>query len=107
MQLTNSYNVPLVSFSVFIAVLASYTALELTERISLRGKIKISWLVGSSIIMGTGIWSMHFIGMLAYNIPVEITYHLKTVILSWCPAVIASGIAFYYLHRGFYQVQNS
>lgn len=100
MQLTSTYNVPLVSFSVFIAILASYTALELTERISLKGKIKISWLVGSSIIMGTGIWSMHFIGMLAYNIPIEITYHLKTVIVSWCPAVIASGIAFYYLHRG-------
>ncbi len=100
MELTGDYNFPLVSFSVFIAVLASYTALELTERITARGKIKISWLIGSSLTMGTGIWSMHFVGMLAYNISAPITYHLATVIVSWFPAVIASGIAFYYLHRG-------
>ena len=100
MQLIGSYNFPLVSFSVLIAVLASYTALELTERITAKGKIKISWLIGSSLTMGTGIWSMHFVGMLAYSISAPITYHLATVILSWFPAVIASGIAFYYLHRG-------
>ena len=100
MELIGSYNFPLVSFSVLIAVLASYTALELTERITAKGKIKISWLIGSSLTMGTGIWSMHFVGMLAYSISAPITYHLATVILSWFPAVIASGIAFYYLHRG-------
>ncbi|MGK7914932.1 MAG: MHYT domain-containing protein [Prochloraceae cyanobacterium] len=101
MELTSSYHVPLVLFSVFIAVLASYTALELTERITARGKIKLSWLIGSSLTMGTGIWSMHFVGMLAYSIPVPISYDLTTVIISWIAALIASSIAFYYLHRGF------
>ncbi|MGK7948220.1 MAG: MHYT domain-containing protein [Xenococcaceae cyanobacterium] len=100
MELRTSYNLPLVSFSVFIAILAAYTALELTERISAKGKIKISWLIGSSLTMGTGIWSMHFIGMLAYSIVVPITYDVTTVVISWIPAVIASGVAFYYLHRG-------
>ena len=100
MELTSNYNFPLVSFSVFIAILASYTALELTERISRGGKIKIGWLIGSSFTMGTGVWSMHFVGMLAYSIFVPITYDLTTVIISWFPAIIASGIAFYYLHRG-------
>lgn len=96
-----SYNIPLVVFSVFIAVLASYTSLELTERITARGKIKIGWLVGSSITMGTGIWSMHFVGMLAYSISVSINYNLAIVVVSWIPAVLASGVAFYYLHQGF------
>ncbi len=100
MELASNYNLPLVSFSVFIAILASYTALELTERISRGGKIKIGWLIGSSFTMGTGVWSMHFVGMLAYSIFVPITYDLTTVIISWFPAIIASGIAFYYLHRG-------
>ncbi|MEG4859943.1 MHYT domain-containing protein [Microcoleus sp. K1-B6] len=51
--------------------------------------------------MKTGIWAMHFLGMLAYHLPVAIAYDLPIVIVSWLAAVIASGIAFYSLHRGF------
>ncbi len=101
MDLSSSYNPILVSFSVFIAVIAAYTALELTERISIRGKIKTGWLVGSSFMMGTGVWSMHFVGMLAYSIGIPIGYDLTTVVISWIPAIIASGIVFYYLDKGF------
>ncbi len=101
MELTSTYNPTLVSFSIFIAVIAAYTALELTERISVRGKIKVGWLIGSSVMMGTGVWSMHFVGMLAYSIGIPVGYDLTTVIISWIPAVIASGIVFYYLKQGF------
>jgi NO-binding membrane sensor protein with MHYT domain len=59
------------------------------------------WLIGGSLTLGTGIWAMHFIGMLAYYLPVSIAYNLPIVIVSWLVAVIASGIAFYSLHRGF------
>lgn len=100
-DLTSIYNPILVSFSIFIAVIAAYSSLELTERISNKGKIKIGWLVGSSLMMGTGVWSMHFVGMLAYSIGIPIGYDLITVIISWMPAIIASGIVFYYLDRGF------
>ena len=51
--------------------------------------------------MGTAIWAMHFIGMLAYYLPVSIAYNLPIVIVSGLAAVIASGIAFYSLHQGF------
>ena len=51
--------------------------------------------------MGTGIWAMHFIGMLAYYLPVSIAYNLPIVMVCWLAAVIASGIAFYSLHQGF------
>jgi len=50
--------------------------------------------------MGTAIWAMHFIGMLAYYLPLSIAYNLPIVIVSWLAAVITSGIAFYSLHRG-------
>jgi len=63
--------------------------------------IRCCWLIGGSLTMGTGIWAMHFIGMLAYYLPVLIAYSLPIVIVSWVAAVIASGIAFYSLHRGF------
>ena len=65
--------------------------------------IRCCWLIGGSLTMGTGIWAMHFIGMLAYYLPVSIAYNLPIVIVSWLAAVIASGIAFYSLHRGLAQ----
>ena len=63
--------------------------------------IRCCRLTGGSLIMGTGIWAMHFIGMLAYYLPVSSAYNLPIVIVSWLAAVIASDIAFYSLHRGF------
>ena len=97
------YDFLLVIFSIVIAIFASYTTLELTGRMTPKnGKnIRLGWLMGGSLTMGTGIWAMHFIGMLAYHLPVLIAYDLPIVIVSWLAAVIASGIAFYSLHRGF------
>ncbi|MEG3922896.1 MHYT domain-containing protein [Microcoleus sp. POL10_C6] len=63
--------------------------------------ICLDWLICRSLTMGTGIWAMHFIGMLAYHLPVAIAYNLPLVIVSWLAAAIASGIVFYSLHRGF------
>jgi methyl-accepting chemotaxis protein PixJ len=66
----------LVIFSIVIAIFASYTTLELTGRMTPKnGKnIRCCWLIGGSLTMGTGIWAMHFIGMLAYHLPVAIAY---------------------------------
>ena len=63
--------------------------------------IRIGGLIGGSLTMGTGIWAIHFIGMVAYHLPVAIAYDLPVVIVFWLAAVIASGITFYSLHRGF------
>jgi len=63
--------------------------------------IRCCGLIGGSLTRGTGLWAMHFKGMLAYYLPVSIAYNLPIVIVSWLAAVIASGIAFYSLHRGF------
>jgi serine phosphatase RsbU (regulator of sigma subunit) len=97
------YDFLLVIFSIVIAIFASYTTLELTGRMTPKNgeNIRLGWLLGGSLTMGTGIWAMHFIAMLAYHLPVSIGYDFPIVILSWVAAVLASGIAFYSLHRGF------
>lgn len=88
-----SYSLPLVLLSFIIATFASYTALDLAERIRNGSGVKrFLWLIGA-ITMGIGIWSMHFIGMLAYTFSVPVYYHVGTVLLSVILAVGASAIA--------------
>lgn len=91
------HNLYLVGLSILIAIISSYTALDLVHSVSnSKGKFKIIWLSGSSLAMGIGIWSMHFIGMLAFTIPgVNIYYHIPQLILSIIVAILASSLAFY------------
>jgi NO-binding membrane sensor protein with MHYT domain/CheY-like chemotaxis protein len=96
----SQYNDWLVVLSVVVAALAAYTALDLTSRItSSRGWPARAWLGGGAFAMGVGIWSMHFIGMLAFNSPVPLGYDLLTTVLSLLIAVVASGFALYLVSR--------
>jgi NO-binding membrane sensor protein with MHYT domain len=62
--LAGYYDYRLVALSVFIAVLAAYAALDLAGRVtSASGRARFFWLIGGAFAMGTGIWSMHYIGM--------------------------------------------
>jgi NO-binding membrane sensor protein with MHYT domain len=66
--LSGSYDYRLVILSVFIAVLASYAALDLSGRLAAaRGRARLIWLCGGAIAMGVGIWAMHYIGMEAFH----------------------------------------
>ena len=95
-----SYNLALVAFSILIAVLASYTALALSARVhASRGRFRLAWLVGGSVAMGIGIWSMHFVGMLAHRLPVPITYDVPLWLLSMAVAVGASALALWIASR--------
>ena len=90
----SSYDDLLVALSVVIAILASYTALALAGRIALtRGGARTAWLFGGSVALGSGIWSMHFVGMLAFHLPVPIAYDAQMVALSLVAAVAASAFA--------------
>lgn len=92
--LSSSHDPNWVALSVLIAVLSSYVALELAGRVTVAsGRARIGWLLGGATAMGTGIWSMHFIGMLAFQLPIPIRYHLPTVWGSHLAAVVASVIA--------------
>lgn len=95
-----NYDLRLVAVSVAIAVVASYAALSLAGRVTAsRGRSQFLWLIGGGLAMGSGIWCMHFTGMLAYRLPLPVFYHVPTVLLSLCPAVVASVIALYVAGR--------
>ncbi|HMH08278.1 MAG TPA: MHYT domain-containing protein, partial [Terriglobales bacterium] len=95
-----SYNYYLVALSVVISTLASYAALDLAGRVTAaRGRIRMAWLTGGAFAMGMGIWSMHYIGMLAFSLPVAIGYDWPTVVASLLCAVLASGVALFVVSR--------
>ena len=72
MVITGSYSPYLVALSVLVACFASYTALDLGGRVgSARGTARRIWLAAAAITLGGGIWSMHFIGMLAFTMPMK------------------------------------
>ncbi|WP_438282325.1 putative bifunctional diguanylate cyclase/phosphodiesterase [Pseudomonas alabamensis] len=93
-MLTGSYSSSLVAISLGVAILASYTALDLSGRIATaRGRVAYVWMSGGALAMGVGIWSMHFIGMLAFRLPIELGYDLGLTALSLLIAVLSSGFA--------------
>ncbi|KDN98995.1 putative bifunctional diguanylate cyclase/phosphodiesterase [Pseudomonas donghuensis] len=93
-MLIGSYSSSLVLISLCVAILASYTALDLTGRITTaKGRAVYLWICGGALAMGTGIWSMHFIGMLALSLPIELGYDITLTLLSLLIAGLSSGFA--------------
>ena len=94
------YNASLVALSIAIAVLASYTALDLGGRI--RGATpgaRWGWLGAASLAMGGGIWAMHFVGMLAFEMGMPVIYGIRLTLLSFVVAVGSTGAAFAWVTR--------
>jgi NO-binding membrane sensor protein with MHYT domain len=78
-----TYDHRLVAISVVIAIFASYAALDLAGRVTEnQGRARLAWLICGAFAMGTGIWAMHYTGMLAFRLPILVYYHLPTVALS-------------------------
>src|SRR5438094_4121608 len=100
MAMVSSYDYRLVTLSVVIAMLASYAALDLAGRTTeARGRVRLAWLIGGATAMGVGIWSMHYIGMLAFRLPVPVLYDWPTVLLSLLAAVFAAAVALFVVSR--------
>src|SRR5438309_1091355 len=93
---TTFHDPVLVALSIVIAALASYTALDLATRMrAASGRARRSWLVAAAIAMGGGIWSMHFVGMLAFSLPgIEISYDPFLTLLSLVIPVVVAAAAF-------------
>jgi diguanylate cyclase len=106
--MVGSYDIQLVGLSLAVAIFASYTALELAGRVSEKHGTTSSWgwLVGGAIAMGTGIWSMHFIGMLAFHLPVPIAYDTTITMLSMAIAIVVSGVALFVVRHPTLTGQN-
>jgi PAS domain S-box-containing protein len=88
------YNPWLVALSVAVAVLVSYTALSLAARVAaVQARMARIWLLGGAVAMGIGIWSMHFIGMLAFSLPIALRYDVASTLWSLLVAILTSGCA--------------
>ncbi|WP_119459379.1 MHYT domain-containing protein [Rhodospirillaceae bacterium SYSU D60014] len=95
-MVATSFDPVLVILSVAIAVFASYTALTIAGR--LRATVGVShylWLFGASLVMGGGMWSMHFVGMLAFQMPMPVSYDLWLTLLSLALPVVVTAIGFH------------
>ena len=100
MAVTGTYNPYLVALSILVAAFASYTALDLGGRVAVaRGVAPRVWLVAAAIAMGGGIWSMHFIAMLAFIMPIPMSYDIGLTTLSLVVAIFVTGAGFYFINR--------
>ena len=99
--LPGTYDPFLVVLSYLIAALAAYAALDFAGRISLSKSTiaKWSWLTGGAVAMGIGVWAMHFIGMLAFRLPIPIAYDPVVTALSIVPAVLAGAVTLHVVSR--------
>ncbi len=89
-----TYNSWLVALSLAVAVLVCSIAFRLTARVAESdGKTRRCWIVGGAIAMGIGIWSMHFIGMLAFSLPIDLRYDVTKTLASLAVAIVTSGVA--------------
>ncbi|PTU32840.1 diguanylate cyclase domain-containing protein [Stenotrophobium rhamnosiphilum] len=105
--MTGFYNANLVALSLVVAIFASYTALELAGRVSHKqGRSSRIWLVCGAISMGTGVWSMHFVGMLAFHLPIALAYDVTLTALSMLIAIAASAAALYVVSRSVVTLRN-
>lgn len=98
--MTGSYDYGLVALSVAISIFAAYAALDLAGRTTAsRGRVRLAWLSGGAVAMGLGIWSMHYIGMLAFRLPIPVLYDWPTVLVSLLAAIGASAVALFVVSR--------
>ncbi len=93
--LSGSYNYGLVGLSLIVAILGALAALSVLKRLRLLTSTRARhlWLAAGSVAMGSGIWAMHFTGMLAFALPAKVTFGLLPTLVSVCPAVAGSAIA--------------
>jgi two-component system, cell cycle sensor histidine kinase and response regulator CckA len=98
--MTHSYDVFFVVLSVIVAMLASFAALDFAGRVrSDAGVMRRGWILIGATVMGLGIWSMHFVGMIAFQLPVPVWYDPTLMVLSMLVAIAASLLALVVINR--------
>ncbi|ACA16520.1 multi-sensor hybrid histidine kinase [Methylobacterium sp. 4-46] len=96
-----THDTTLVALSVVIAMIASYTALDLAARMrAASGWAALAWLATAALAMGGGVWSMHFVGMLAFTLPgLEVSYDLTLTLISLALPIGVTALGFLVAHR--------
>src|SRR5260370_36564658 len=100
MVVTGTHDPYLVALSILLACFASSTALDLSGHVgAARGFARRVWLVAAAITMGGGIWSMLVVAMLAFIMPIPMSYDIGLTALSLVVAVLVTGGGFYVISR--------
>jgi NO-binding membrane sensor protein with MHYT domain len=91
-----SFNLLLVGLSYIISVCGSFTALAFARESAKSPRPdRLPWVVWAAVVMGgVGIWSMHFVGMMAYHVHMPINYDIGLTALSMLLAILSTGIGF-------------
>ena len=106
--MVGTYNGWLAVLSVVVAIVASYVALDLASRVSAWQGHKAAWYwrTGGAISQGSGVWSMHFVGMLAFRLPIPMSYDVWITLLSLILPILVSGYALHTVSRGALNVRR-
>lgn len=94
------YDIRLVIFSIIISILSAHAGLLIFSR---HRKSKFSYkgrIVIGALILGGGIWTMHFVGMLALHMPVPINYAVLPTLISVLIAIILTALGLYAVSSG-------
>ena len=92
-----TYNTAMVCLSILISIAGSFTALDLASRArAAENWMKHAWLCAAAVCMGGSVWSMHFVGMLAFGMPgMEIKYDLALTLWSLAVPIVVTAIGFF------------
>ena len=102
-----SWNGNLIVLSVLIGMFGSFTALSHAERMrESTGRTATAWMMAGGVTLGIAIWSMHFIGMLAFHLTIPIAYDSFLTFISVLPAIAAALLGFYLLRNPKLQLQK-
>jgi signal transduction histidine kinase len=94
--LIGHYNYPLVVLSLLLATTASYAAFDLAGRVTAAaGYARVWWILGGATACGIGTWSMHYVGMLAFRLPILVQYDWPTALISLFAAVCSYVVALF------------
>jgi diguanylate cyclase (GGDEF)-like protein/PAS domain S-box-containing protein len=90
----HAYDGRLVVLAAFICVIACFTTVSLLARAQLvEGRLRGLWLGASALIFGSGVWSLHFVAMLAFMPGFPISYDLFHTSRSICVAIVGAGVS--------------
>jgi len=96
-----SYSGPLVILSLIIAIMAAFASISHVDlmRSTASRAIRLGWHLNGAVCLGIGVWTMHFTGMVAFQLPLPVQYHMTITLVSVLPAILAAYIALDVLQR--------
>ena len=100
-HLGHAHDPALAVLSVLLAVAGAFTAFDIGDRLAAaEGRRSWTWLMATAIAMGGGLWSMHFVAMLAMDVPVPVGYDLPLTVASLAAAIVFTGVGFLMVRDG-------